>query len=378
MSRSVFSIFGRTFLAAVYLVCFLPEAIPAETDSTETNSNKPSPAETLQQRVQKVAQTYVQSQSMVGVSIAVIDGDDSATVHQGRTSEIGPPPNDATLYEIGSISKVFTGILLADAVNRGQIRLNQNASELLPTGVTMPRWQDRPITVLDVATHRSGLPRLADNMPSLHTANPYGDYTSALAYEFLNSHSLRRAPGTKYEYSNLAFGLLGHWIGSKAGKSYDELLQQRLTKPLGMPDTRVTLNPAQTARLATPYDAQKQPTSNWDFADMPGAGGIRSSIVDMSQFAKMQLRVPQNEIGEAIELAWQKHHLGNNGDVSMGLGWHLMGDNSTRSHNGQTGGYHSIILIDRKTESAVVVLANTAADAVDALAIELLEMIRQN
>ncbi len=378
MPRPFFSIFGRTFLAAVYLVCILPEALPSETDFAETNSANPLSAEPLNERVQKVAQTYVQSRSMMGVSIAVIHGDESATVHQGRTSEIGPPPNDQTLYEIGSISKVFTGILLADAVNRGEIRLDQNASELLPAEVTMPQWQDRPITVLDIATHRSGLPRLGDNMPSLHTANPYGDYTSALAYEFLNSHSLRRAPGTQYEYSNLAFGLLGHWIGRNAGKSYDELLQQRLAKPLGMPDTYVGLNPAQKARLATPYNAEQQATSNWGFADMPGAGGIRSSITDMLRFAKMHLQVPKNEIGTAIELAWQKHHVGSNGDASMGLGWHVMSDHSTRTHSGQTGGYHSMILIDRKTQSAVVVLANTATDSVDALAIELLEMIRQN
>ncbi|WP_442506504.1 serine hydrolase domain-containing protein [Novipirellula sp. SH528] len=373
MPRPFFAIFGRTFLAAVYLVCISPEAIPAETNSAEPLSAAP-----LNERVQKLAQTYVQSQAMMGVSIAVIDGDESATVHQGRTSEIGPPPSDETLYEIGSISKVFTGILLADAVNRGQIRLDQNASELLPAEVTMPQWQDRPITVLDIATHRSGLPRLGDNMPSLHTANPYGDYTSALAYEFLNSHSLRREPGTQYEYSNLAFGLLGYWIGSKAGTSYDELLQHRLTKPLGMPDTCVVLNPAQKARLATPYNAEKHATSNWGFADMPGAGGIRSSITDMLRFAKMHLQVPKNEIGTAIELAWQKHHVGSNGDASMGLGWHVMGNHSTRTHSGQTGGYHSMILIDRKTQSAVVVLANTATDAVDALAIELLEMIKQN
>ncbi|GAA5506202.1 serine hydrolase domain-containing protein [Novipirellula caenicola] len=368
MHRYFPAVFGRTFFTAIYVVCISLEAIPEE----------PASAERLGQRVRKLAQTYIQSQRMVGLSIAVIDGDESATIHLGRTSEIGPPPNDQTLYEIGSISKVFTGILLADAVNRGEIRLDQDASELLPAGVTMPRWQDRPITVLEIATHRSGLPRLADNMPSLHTANPYSDYTSALAHEFLSSHSLRRAPGDKYEYSNLAFGLLGHWIGRKAGKDYDELLQQRLTNPLGMPDTRVVLNPAQTAKLATPYDAQKQPTSNWDFADMPGAGGIRSSIVDMLQFAQVHLQTPQNKIGAAIELAWQKHHVGKNGESSMGLGWHVIGDGTTRVHSGQTGGYHSIILINRETQSAVVVLTNTATDAVDALAVELHERFSQN
>ncbi|EMI23007.1 penicillin-binding protein AmpH [Rhodopirellula maiorica SM1] len=368
MLRLFPAIFGRTFFAAIYVVCLSFEAIPEE----------PSGVGRLEQRVQKLAKTYIQSQSMMGVSIGVIQGAESATVHHGRTSEIGPPPNDQTLYEIGSISKVFTGILVADAVKRGEIRLDQPVSELLPTAVTMPSWPDRPITVLDIATHRSGLPRLGDNMPSLHTANPYGDYTSALAYEFLNSHSLSRAPGTQYEYSNLAFGLLGHLISRQTNKSYDELLQKRLTKPLGMPDTAVELAPAQKARLATPYDAEKQPTSNWSFADMPGAGGIRSTISDMMRFAKVHLQVPRNEIGSAIELAWKKHHVGDDSDNSMGLGWHLMGKGSTRIHSGQTGGYHSIILVNRDTQSAVVVLANTATDAVDALAIEVLELLQEN
>ncbi|WP_197169317.1 serine hydrolase domain-containing protein [Novipirellula galeiformis] len=141
-------------------------------------------AEPLNERLQELARPYLESEAIVGVSIAVIHADDSATVHLGRTSEIGPSPDDDTLYEIGSISKVFTGILLADAVNRGEIRLDHEVNELLPTGVTMQDWQDRPMTVLDLATHRSGLPRLGDNMPSLSTDNPYADYTSTLAYGF--------------------------------------------------------------------------------------------------------------------------------------------------------------------------------------------------
>ncbi|TWU21651.1 beta-lactam binding protein AmpH [Novipirellula galeiformis] len=160
--------------------------------------------------------------------------------------------------------------------------------------------------------------------------------------------------------------------------SYDEGLDQRLTKPLGMHDTDVVLSSAQKTRLATPYDAEKNATANWSFADMPGAGGIHSSIADMMRFAKMHLPVPENEVGAAIELAWQKHYVGANGEPSMGLGWHLQGDGSTRIHNGQTGGYHSIILIDRETQSAVVLLANTATNAVDALAFELMGMLQQN
>lgn len=326
----------------------------------------------LKDEIEKLGQPYIESKTVVGMSIGVIKDGKAITVNLGATKKGGPKPNDKTVYEIGSISKVFTGLLLADAVTRKLVKLDQSAQSLLPDGVTMPKWKDREITLVDLSTHSSGLPRLSNNMPSLVSNNPYSDYTSKLAHEFLSQHKLTRKPGSNAEYSNLGVSLLGHLISSQSGKSYDTLLQERISKPLGMNDTRVAFTDSMRQRLAMPHDASGERGHNWDFADMPGAGGVRSTIDDMLLFAKANLKTPEGDIGKALDLAWEKHF---SGQPAMGLGWHLAGDGSTRWHNGQTGGYHSMMLVNRKLGIAAVVLSNSASLDVDQLATQLIQML---
>lgn len=328
--------------------------------------------DSLESKVARQAKPYLDSNVVVGLSIAVIKGDQSATVHFGKVSQDGKAPDDDTVYEIGSISKVFTGILLADAVKQGKAELDQPAQRWLPDDVTMPRSEDREITLLDIATHTSGLPRLPDNIPSLTGDDPYSDYTSTLAYEFLNGHKLQRAPGVKHEYSNFAASLLGHMISRDTGKTYDQLLGERIAEPLGMTDTSVELSPAMAKRMATGHVADGEPTNRWTFADMPGAGGINSTTADMMTFAKACLDPPDDEVGEAIKLSMQKHY---NGTPPMGLGWHIAGDQMTRWHNGQTGGFHAMLLVNQPLQLAVVVLTNTATTEVDQLANSLIQVL---
>lgn len=130
---------------------------------------------------------------------------------------------------------------------------------------------------------------------------------------------------------------LGYLISKKAGGSYDELMTKRMTGPLGMKDTRVAFSETMKARLATPHAGYGNPTANWDFADMPGAGGIRSSTKDILRLAEACLDPPEDEVGRALQLAWKQHHQGAAGELAMGLGWHFAGDAATRWHNGQNG-----------------------------------------
>jgi CubicO group peptidase (beta-lactamase class C family) len=321
----------------------------------EKCSSSPACADdkTLENKLERLAQPYIDAERVVGISIGVLKAGQATTAHVGRTRTKGKRPDDDTVYEIGSVSKVFTGILVADAVVRGRVRLDQPVQELLPEDVKMPAWQDRPITIADLATHRSGLPKISSNMPVLKTDNPYADYTSKLAYEFLTEHKLRRPPGAKYEYSNFGMALVGHLISENAELRYDDLLQQRIAEPLGMKSTRVGLSPSMMQRLATPHSAVGEETSTWEFADMPGAGGIRSSTKDMLRFVRAQLSPPDDEIGRAIELALKKHTDDDSKGPAMGLGWSIAGDGITRLHNGQTGGFHSMLGVNRKEETAI-------------------------
>ncbi len=128
-------------------------------------------------------------------------------------------------------------------------------------------------------------------------------------------------------------------------------------------------------RLATPHSADGKVTSEWGFADMPGAGGIHSSITDMLRFAKANIKPPEGELGSALNLAWNKHHDAGPGELAMGLAWQIAGDGSTRWHNGQTGGYHSMLMVNRPAGLAVVILCNTAVMDIDQLAGQLIQMM---
>jgi CubicO group peptidase (beta-lactamase class C family) len=333
--------------------------------------------ETMKVRIDRLAQPYVDAKIVDGMTVGVVQRGESAVVGYGRLSETdNRQPDGDTVYEIGSMSKVFTGALLGDAVARGAVRLDQPVAELLPDGVTMPERGERPITLEDLATHVSGLPRLPSNLRITNPANPYARYSVKQMYAFLKNHRLSRAPGEKIEYSNLGAGLLGHVLALKSDTSYEALLRERIAIPLGMDDTVITLSKDQRARLAPPHQSDGRPAKNWDIPTFAGAGAIRSTASDMLRFIAANLKPPAGELGTAIETAWKIHQppLATE-DFAMGLGWHVARDGHTRWHNGGTGGYHAMMLVDRRSDAGVVVLANTSTGEVDTLAQDIIRML---
>ena len=331
----------------------------------------------LKQAIVSLATPYIESQTLVGVSIGAIREGQVIEVHLGKT---GNPdkhtPNSSTVYELGSVTKVFTGILLGDALARGDLREDQLAQELLPEGVDMPAGKRKFIKLVDLATHRSGLPRLPDNMPNVNNDDPYRDYDSKLAYEFLDQYTLKREPRALQEYSNFGASLLGLLLCRKYGASYEELLSSRITRPLGMKNTFVDIPDSANERVAKPFTAEGTETSPWHFADMPGAGGIRSTTADMLVFAKACLEPSTTPVGLAMEMAWKEHYSGGFTETRMGLGWHFGADGSTRWHNGQTGGFAVMFLVDRKTQRALIVMANTSSRELDRLAMDIDKLLQ--
>ncbi|MEL6106515.1 MAG: serine hydrolase [Planctomycetota bacterium] len=331
----------------------------------------------LEKQVTSLAQPYIDSKTVDALSIGVIKGDQTAIVHLGKLNDSLGPPSDETLYEIGSVSKVFTGILLADAISQGQMKLEQPAEELSPAGETLPSRNDKKISLKHLSTHMSGLPSMPSNMTLKENVNPFEDYDSKKGLDFLQSYQLTRDPGESYEYSNFAVSWLGFLLSNRAGKSFDALMKDRITAPLGMANTTVPLDDAMKKRMAPGHTTDFRPCPVWDFADMPGCGGIRSNVGDMLRFAKANLKPPKDDVGKALELAWKQHKpVGTKpGDFAMGLGWHIALDGSTRWHNGQTGGYHSMLMVNRQLNAAVVVLCNSAQMEVDQLGGELIRSL---
>lgn len=277
---------------------------------------------------------------------------------KGAPGQVGPD----TVFEIGSMTKVFTSLLLALAVQKGGVTLDEPIQKLLPVSVHAPERDGRQITLIDLATHTSGLPRLPTNFKPKDPLNPYADYTVEDLYAFLNSYQLTRDPGAQYEYSNLGGGLLGHLLARRAGVDYATLVQTRITGPLGMTSTAITLTPALKARMAQGYTAQLEPTPNWDLPTLAGAGALRSTAADIATFLAAELGFKPTPLKAAMDAQLAPRRPGPAPNMQTALAW-LVSSISGRQivwHNGGTGGFRTFMGFDPQARIGVVVMTNAA------------------
>jgi len=278
----------------------------------------------------------------------------------GQSAEV----NGDTLFEIGSVTKVFSALLLQEMVDSGEVSLNDPISKFLPSTVKTPKRKGREITLIDLATQTSGLPRMPDNFDPKDGNNPYADYTVEQMYDFLSRYELKRDIGSKYEYSNLGVGLLGHILALRAGTNYETLVVRRVCDPLQMNSTRITLTTELKSRLAPGHNAAGLTVSNWDLPTLAGAGGLRSSANDMLSFLAAASGLAKSSLASAFMATERPRHSTGPGGL-IGLVWQIQTNSGTIWHNGGTGGYHSYIGFKKDLRRAVVVLANTENDVDD-------------
>lgn len=329
----------------------------------------------------------VRSGKHVGIVVGVLENGQVWTRGYGRTStRSGDPPDGDSVFEIGSITKTFTCTALAVMSERGQVRLDDHVGGCLPSSVQVPEHGAKQITLETLATHTSGLPRVADNMGIMSdfSGDPYADYSDDQLYEFLNAHNLRRTPGAEHEYSNLGMGLLGLALSRKAGSGYEQMVTGLVCKPLGMRDTAITLSDSQKARLVQGYAVQERlgrilfavPSENWSFQDCTaGAGALKSTANDMLKYVKANIDAPDDSLGQALQLAHTPRFKIDDSE-SVGLGWFTLNvpwaDEPVIWHNGGTGGYRSFAGFCKQRKLGVVVLGNSATD-VDLTAFRILK-----
>lgn len=301
-------------------------------------------------------------QKGVGIVVGVIEPDGRRIVAYGHHDRTGKRPvNGDTVFEIGSITKVFTALLLADAVQRGEVALSDPISKYLPADVKVPERGGKKITLQDLATHVSGLPRLPANLAPKDESNPYADYTVQQLYDFLGSHELTRDIGETYEYSNLAAGLLGHILALRARTDYQSLVRTRITAPLAMKSTSIKLSDALQKRLAAGHDPQRERVPNWDLPTLAGAGALRSTANDLLNFLAANLRQNPSPLAPAMASMLAARRKTSSPETEIALGWHITNISGSEIvwHNGGTGGYRSFIGFDPKKRIGVVVLSNT-------------------
>jgi CubicO group peptidase (beta-lactamase class C family) len=286
------------------------------------------------------------------------------------------PLNGDTIFEIGSVTKVFTSLLLTDMAARGEVAVSDPISKYLPADVKAPMRNNQSITLTDLATHTSGLPRLPTNFTPKDPANPYADFSVPQLYQFLSTYTLARDIGSQYEYSNLGGGLLGHLLARRAEMSYEALVRTRITEPLRMTSTAITLSPDQRARLAVGHNAQLNPVANWDLPTLAGAGALRSSTNDMLTFVEANLGLVTSPLAPKMAAMLTARRPTGAPGLDIALGWHILTRNGHDLvwHNGGTGGYRSFVGYDATARLGVVVLSNTSTAAgVDDIGLHLLD-----
>ncbi|MBV9103324.1 MAG: serine hydrolase, partial [Candidatus Eremiobacteraeota bacterium] len=292
--------------------------------------------------------------------------------HTAFASFGGAHLSENTPLEIGSITKTFTAALLAVMVQRGEVALDDPIEKFLPAGAKAPTYQGRHITLRDLATQSSGLPRMPTNFTPGNADDPYADYGEKQLLEFLASYELKRAPGAEAEYSNLGFGLLGYLLARRLGMDYATAVRTRILEPLGMSHTHVGYTDALARAVAPGHDADGTRVPIWHDNVFAGAGAIVSTAKDMLRYAAANLGDVKGPLGAALADARRPRRAL---DLlhRVGLAWITTNADGIVWHNGGTGGYRSFLGLDEAHKRAIVVLANAVIDGVDALGMHALD-----
>ena len=312
-------------------------------------------------------QSRVDEGRAVGIVLGLRQADGTTrVVSAGSAGEGARPLGPRTVFEIGSITKVFTGTLLADMARRGEVGLADPVARYLPDHVRVPSRAGAEITLLDLATHHSGLPRMPTNFEPADRANPYADYSAERLYAFLSGFELERDIGSEYEYSNLGVGLLGHALSRAAGVPFETLVQQRILVPLGMNSTGFQPGGEMLEWMARVHNSRGTPVALWDVDALAGAGGLRSNVVDMLRFLDANVGEPASELEEAMRAAHAPRPGTSVSDGSaeqaFGLNWAILSVEGTITvlHGGGTAGFRSFLGFDPQRRTGLVVWANSS------------------
>ncbi|WP_055047007.1 serine hydrolase [Devosia sp. A16] len=300
----------------------------------------------------------------VGIAVAVIENGAPRFVFHGQP-QLGATGgiDEHTVFEIGSVTKLFTNVLLAQEVLAGTIDLDAPIVNYLPRGTALPERGGRQITAFDLVTHSSGLPPVPPDLGVGNPANPYAGYGAEPLRAFLESYQVPRDIGTEFEYSNIGLALVAEAVEQVTGKDYASLLEERIFTPLKMTETALTTTPELRQRLASGHDAARNPVSNWDLEVFAGAGALRSTVADVSKFIAAASGAVSTPLDPAFALMLERTRPSDANGGKVGLGWFTLAHpkGEIAWHNGMTGGYNAFVGYDRQSRKGVVVLSNMAS-----------------
>lgn len=314
-----------------------------------------------------------------GAVIVIVTPDGRRTITYGTVAAgSASPVNGDTVFGVASITKVFTAVLLAEMVHRGELGIDDAASRHL--GIhsgSIPSRDGRAITLADLATHTSGLPLRPSNLVSKDPDNKYDGYTPEMLYAFLSGFTLPRAPGTQYEYSNVGYGLLGQVLTARSGKSYEQLVSATIVKPLGMTSTGLDPTMDMRRRSATGYTVESRAVRDAERGALDAAGALHSTANDLAVLLEAVLGLRRSSLGPAFRATLSTRRPGGMAPWStqIALAWNVLqvGSREVVWKNGSAGGFRSFVGFDPDSRIGVIGLINVQSDlGVDDIGMHLL------
>lgn len=332
--------------------------------AAEPGAPTPGPAPLLP-AVEKAAATVPAG----GFVLAEIDGDKVTFATAGNPAPRTGLAQEKVVFEIGSITKVVTALLLAQTVLEGKATLDDPIAKHLPRDLALAP-ATAALTLGQLATHTSGLPRLPTNFSPANPSDPYADYDVAKLYAFLRDYRAEKTAPQPADYSNLGFGLLGHLLERIHGRTYADLLAQRITGPLGLRDTVIALNVDQQARFATPYSGSTAVPA-WQLGALTGAGALRSTAADLARFAQALLAKEKNPLTDAWAFIREPRAPFGARTAQIGLAILLArrGDDLVYNHSGGTGGFRTYLeLVPARNHATILLLNNDTLEPASVVA----------
>jgi serine-type D-Ala-D-Ala carboxypeptidase/endopeptidase len=317
--------------------------------------------------VRQLLQKRIDQKLAIGLIVGLLDSRGPRFVSAGTSANPARPQIDElTLFEIGSLTKIFTAAALADAVAHGSVSLDDRICKFLP----LPENGVGNRTLKEFVTHTTGLPRLPAGFAwwwnlLRHPRDPYANYSQRDLYAYLANLNAAKLPRGKFLYSNLGAGLLGDALAVSENTDYANLIARHVTTPLHIERAYLDIPRSEQSRVAQPHNLYLRPTNLWTMSTFPGAGGLRSCMQDLFVLATAALTCTPPFHSSMFQPSGP--------DRNVGLGWMLRHSAAYQVawHNGGTGGSRSFLGLELQKRRAIVILSNTS-HSVDQLAIRLL------
>lgn len=327
-------------------------------------------------------QPYCEKRSKLVLTIGIIQNNEKNIFTKQQSTAFKHIDPTKLLYEIGSITKVFTGTLLAKAITENKIQLDEPITTFIPTLVRNQSLLDKPVTIRHLTTHTAGIPSIPFKyylkilFSKKKRNNPYKYLTDEDIFKFLEKHNFQKAQ-RDFNYSNTGTGLLGYILAELYGGDYEAVIQQELGDLLNLSNTSANLSARQREYLVQGYTNKNKPVDNWDFEALEGAGALRSTVPDLLTFLEAHMKEEPSFFSLTHESLYEDK------DLSVGMNWILDKKKQIIWHNGGTGGYSSFIGFNKEKQLGLVILSNyqpsfSKNNTVDHIGFSILERLISN